>query len=99
MSGSERLVRFELLGQEFQFYTATGEREMDEILSLVRREVEGDEGSRRGNMPASKVAVMACLNIALKYVQLKQEYARYRDDSDTRAAQLSEEIRTRLVSE
>lgn len=99
MSGSERLVRFELLGQEFQFYTATGEKEMDEILSLVRREVEGDGNARRGNVPASKVAVMACLNIALKYVQLKQEYERYRFDSDARAAQLSEEIRIRLVSE
>lgn len=99
MSGSERLVRFELLGQEFQFYTAAAEREMEEILSLVRGEVEGDGDSRRGNIPASKLAVMACLNIASKYVQLKQDFERYRSDNDARAAQLSEEIRSRLVSD
>lgn len=98
MSESERLVRFELLGQEYQFYTAASEAEMDKILSLVREQVEGSAGSRRGTLPASKVAVMACLNMASKYVQLKQEFDNYRSDNETRVAQLSEEIRVNLFT-
>ncbi len=95
MSESERLVRFELLGQQYQFYTAASEAEMESILSLVREQVEGAE-LRRGTLPASKVAMMACLNIASRYVQLKQEFDNYRSESEGRAAQLSEEIRNRL---
>ncbi len=96
MSESERLIRFELLGQEYQFYTAASEAEMGDILSLVREQVEGHAGSRRGNLPASKVAIMACLNVASKYVQLKQEFDDYKVDSETRVAQLSEEIKNSL---
>jgi cell division protein ZapA len=98
MSESERLVRFELLGQEYQFYTAASEAEMENILSLVREQVEGHAGSRKGTLPAGRVAVMACLNMASKYVQLKQEFEKYRSDNETRAAQLSEEIRNSLFT-
>lgn len=96
MSESERLVRFELLGQEYQFYTAASEEEMGDILSLVREEVEGNAGARRGTIPASKVAIMACLNVASKYVLLKQEFEHYKRDRETRTAQLSEEIKNTL---
>lgn len=99
MTGPERLVRFELLGQHFQFYTATSEEEMAEILNLVRQEVEGDGNARRGNIPAGKLAIMACLNIASRYVQLKQEYEGYREENEARASQLSEEIRNSLIPE
>lgn len=98
MSESERLVKFELLGQEYQFYTAAGEVEMENILSLVREQVEGHAGSRKGTLPAGKVAVMACLNMASKYVQLKQEFDKYKMENETRAAQLSEEIRSSLFT-
>lgn len=98
MSESERLVRFELLGQEYKFYTAASEAEMEDILSLVREQVEGNAGSRRGTLPASKVAVMACLNIASKYVQLRQEFDSYKSDNETRFYRLSEEIRNSLFS-
>lgn len=98
MSESERLVRFELLGQEYQFYTAASEVEMESILSLVREQVEGHAGSRKGTLPASKVAVMACLNMASKYVQLKQEFEKYKSENETRAALLSEEIRNSLFT-
>ncbi|MFV0437165.1 MAG: cell division protein ZapA [Desulfopila sp.] len=99
MSEPERLVRFTLLGQEFQFYTAAGEREVDAILSLVREEVEGSGGARRGNLPAGKLAIMACLNVASKYVLLEQEFERYKADNATRVAQLSEEIRSTLATD
>jgi hypothetical protein len=38
------------------------------------------------------------LNMASKYVQLKQEFEKYRSDNETRAAQLSEEIRNSLFT-
>ncbi len=98
MSESERLVRFELLGQEYKFYTAASEADMDDILSLVREQVEGHDGSCRGTLPASKVAVMGCLNIASKYVQLKQEFEDFKADSETRFARLNEEIRISLIA-
>lgn len=98
MAESERLVRFELLGQEYQFYTAASEEEMERILALVREQVEGHVDSRRGTLAASKVAVMACLNMAMKYVQLQHEFDRYKADSENRAAQLSEEIRSNLLA-
>lgn len=98
MAESERLVRFELLGQEYQFYTAASEEEMERILALVRQQVEGYADSRRGTLAAGKVAVMACLNMAMQYFQLQQEFERYKADSETRAAQLSEEIRNNLLA-
>ncbi len=91
MSESERLVRFELLGQEFAFYTAASEEEMQTILALVRDQLEGG-GSPRGTFPAGKVAVLACLNIASKFVQLKNDYDRYKLDVETRFARLNREI-------
>ena len=96
LTEDERLVRFELLGQEYKFYTGASEKELESILSLVREQVEGGAGSRRGTLPASKVAVMACLNIASKYVKIKQEFHDYRSDSETRHARLNEEIRSSL---
>lgn len=92
---SERLVRFELLGQEFAFYTAAGEEEMEGILALVREQLEGKDAPK-GKVPAGKVAILACLNMASKYVQLKREYERYKSDAETRFARLNQEISTSL---
>mgnify|MGYP000050095825 CR=1 FL=1 len=96
MSETERLVRFELFGQEFKFYTAATEAEIDAILTLVREQVEGDLSERTGTLPASKIAVMACLNIASKYVQLKQDFETQKADNESRCYNLSEKIRNSL---
>lgn len=99
MTETERLVEFELLGQNFKFYTAASEEEMRSILSLVRQLVEPDSQSVKGTLPVGKVAVMACLNIAFKYVKLQQEFEEYKRDSEERMVWLNEEIRARLLSD
>ena len=99
MSDNERLVRFELLGQEHTFYTAAPEEEIESILSLVGSLVESDVPSSSGTLPVSKVAILACLNIASRYVKLKQEFAEYKHNSGTRIVRLNEEIRAKLSAE
>ncbi|MGW8193093.1 MAG: cell division protein ZapA [Desulforhopalus sp.] len=99
MSETERLVEFELLGQNFKFYTAASEEEMRAILSLVRQVVESDSNDVTGTLPVGKMAVMACLNIASKYVKLQQEFEEYKRDSEERMVWLNEEIRAKLLSE
>lgn len=96
LSETERLVRFELLGQEYKFYTGASESEMEAILSIVREQVEGGAGAPRGTLPASKVAVMACLNVASKYVKLRQEFEDYKRDTEKRYGRMQEDIRNTL---
>ena len=99
MSNTERLVKFELLGQEYKFYTAASEEELKSILSLVRQLVENGSAQITGTLPVGRVAIMACLNIASQYVKLKQEFDDYRWDSEQRMVRLSEEIRAKLLIE
>lgn len=99
MSNMERLVKFELLGQEYRFYTAASEEELKSILSLVRQLVENGSTQTTGTLTVGRVAIMACLNVASQYVKLKQEFDDYRWDSEQRMVRLSEEIRAKLLSE
>ena len=99
MSDKERLVRFELLGQEHAFYTAAPEEEMESILTLVRNNVGTDSPNIAGTLPVSKVTVLACLNIASLYVKLEQEFEEYKHNSQTRIVRLNEEIRAKLSAE
>ncbi|MBW1637196.1 MAG: cell division protein ZapA [Deltaproteobacteria bacterium] len=99
MSDKERLVQFELLGQEHAFYTAAPEEEIESILSLVRSLVEIDTPKSSGTLPVSKVAILACLNIASRYVKLEQEFEEYREDSGSRIVRLNEEIKAKLYGE
>jgi len=99
MSETERLVKFELLGQEYKFYTASSEEEMRTILALVRQLVESSSPQTSGTLPVGKVAVLACLNIASRYVKLSNEFEGYKRDSEERILRLNEEIRNKLLSE
>ena len=74
MSETERLVKFELLGQEYKFYTAASEEELRAIFSLVRQLVETDSSQNTGTLRVGKVAILACLNIASRYVKLAREF-------------------------
>ena len=65
----ERLVRFELLGQQFAFYTGAPEEEVNEILELVKGLVqENSSAGAGGSIPVSKVAVLASLNLSLIHI-------------------------------
>ena len=96
MADSERLVSFELLGQKFSFYTEADEEEMAAILSLVREQIGGDSVLPSNTVPASKIAMMACLKMASRYLELEREYQSYRSDAETRSARLSQSIKLKL---
>jgi len=98
MSDKERLVRFTLLGQEYTFYTGASEEEMDEILGLVKKLVE-EGSSARGTIPASKVAILACLNIASRYIKLREDFERYKVENEMRACNLIDQIDASLAPE
>ena len=99
MSDNERLVRFELLGQEHSFYTAASEEEIQSIFSLVSGLVESGSPHSKGTLPVSKIAILACLNIASRYVKLKREFEEYRHSSGARIVRLNEEISAKLFGE
>ena len=99
MSDKERLIRFTLLGQEYTFYTGASEEEMDEILSLVKKLVEEGTNGSGGTIPASKVAILACLNIASRYIKLREDFERYKMKSEIRAGNLIDQIDASLIPE
>ncbi|MBU0946578.1 MAG: cell division protein ZapA [Proteobacteria bacterium] len=96
----ERLVRFELLGQPFAFYTGAPEEEVNEILQMVKGLVlENSSSDIAGSISVSKVAVLASLNMASKYVELKRDFEAYKDDMETRLLRLTEQISGELAEE
>ena len=93
----ERLVRFELLGHEFAFYTAAPEEEVDEIVKLVTDLVhENSPSQASGSIALGKVAVLASLNIASRYVELKRDFKLYRKETEDRLASLGGHIEETL---
>lgn len=97
MAENERLVEFELLGQQFKFYTAASEEEMARILSMIRDVVEEDTTKGTGTLPVGKIAVLACLNMASRLVREQDAQDLYRDETEKRMAKLSDDIRGCLV--
>ncbi len=94
----ERLVRFELIGHEFAFYTAAPEEEVDEIILMVTDLVRENSGSSKsGSIPVGKIAVLASLNIASQYVELKRDFAKYKQDTDERLLKLGGQIAEQLI--
>ncbi|PLX49514.1 MAG: cell division protein ZapA [Desulfobulbaceae bacterium] len=72
----ERVVKFEVLGQEYPLYTDAPEEDVQEILGLVKSQLEGQ--GHRSSLPVNKVAILASLNMAGKYVRLKRDFEEYR---------------------
>ncbi len=95
MPESERLVQFSLLGQEYKFYTGASEEEMNAILALVKKLVADNSGTG-GVVPVNKVAVLACLNIASRYVKLKNEFEDYKKDTEERISHINKDISDRI---
>lgn len=96
----ERLVRFELLGQQFAFYTGAPEEEVNEILQMVRDLVlENSSSEVAGSIPVSKIAVLASLNMASRYVELKRDFETYKSEVESRLFRLSEQISEELAGE
>jgi len=96
MVEQERQVRIELLGQEYRFFTAASDEELEAILSLVRGLVETDATPHRGTLVSVRVVTLACLNIASQYVRLKSEFDRFRLENSRRLHEITAAVENDL---
>jgi cell division protein ZapA len=86
----ERLVKFVVLGQEYPLHTDAPEEEVQEILDLVKSQLENN--SKVSTLMPTKLAVLASLNMAGKFVRLKREFEQYRVENDRKLSMLVEKI-------
>jgi len=88
----ERLVSFKVLGQEYPLYTDAPEKDVQEILSLVKTQLENVGQASQHVLPANKIGILTSLNIASKYVKMKREYEEYKQRVEEQIALLSDKI-------
>ncbi|MDG4477088.1 cell division protein ZapA [Thiovibrio frasassiensis] len=88
----ERLVTFKVLGQEYPLYTDAPEKDVQEILSLVKMQLENVGQASQHVLPANKIGILTSLNIASKYVKMKREYEEYKQRVEEKIILLSEKI-------
>ena len=96
MSELERLVRFSLLGQEYSFYTGASEEELEKILGLVKKMIEENGSAMPGTLPTGRIAIMACLNIASRFMKLGQDFEKYKAETNERLAILNRKLEVEL---
>jgi cell division protein ZapA len=92
----ERLVKFEVLGQEYPLYTDAPEEDIEEILHLVKMQIENTSKSSKSTLPANKVAVLTSLNMAGKYVRLKRDFEQYKQQMSELVERLTSVIQNSL---
>ena len=92
----ERLVKFEVLGQEYPLYTDAPEEDIEEILHLVKMQIENLSKSSKSLLPANKVAVLTSLNMAGKYVRLKRDFEQYEQQMSVLVDRLTSVIENSL---
>lgn len=73
----EHLVKFEVFGQEYQLSTDASDSDVNEIIQLVKNQLESYSQSA-SSLPANKLAILASLNMAGKYVKLKREFEEFK---------------------
>jgi len=95
----ERLVKLEVLGQEYPLYTDADEEDIEEILHLVKMQIENNSKSSKKALPANKVAVLTSLNMAGKYVRLKRDFEQYKQETAELVARLTSVIEKSLADE
>ena len=78
----ERLVQFELFGQDFSFYTDASEEDVVRIIDLVREELGADQSKKTAQIPSSKMLILGCLKIAAKCVQVEKDFETFRAQQD-----------------
>jgi cell division protein ZapA len=92
----ERLVKLEVLGQEYPLYTDAPEEDIEEILQLVKMQIESNSKSSKSALPANKVAVLTSLNMAGKYVRLKRDFEQYKQEMSELVERLTSVIENSL---
>jgi cell division protein ZapA (FtsZ GTPase activity inhibitor) len=92
----ERLVKFKVLGQEYPLYTDAPEDEVEEILQLVKIQIEKSAQGSPHMLPANKLAVLSSLNMAGKYVKLRKDFEQYKRAVDLFSENLAQKINSAL---
>ena len=93
--GTERLIKFEVFGQEYTLHTTAPEDEVREILQLVRSQFEKVSPSP-ARMVSDKIAVLTCLNMAGEMVKLKRELNSLKKAADENIVALTKRIESYL---
>lgn len=88
----ERLVTFKVLDQEYPLYTDAPEKDVQEVLALVKTQLEYAGQASQPVLSANKLGILTSLNIASKYVKLKKEYEEYKQLVEVKISLLSEKI-------
>jgi cell division protein ZapA len=86
----ERLVKFEIFGQEYPLHTDAPEDDVREILDLVKSQMEMHTKSSK-ILPV-KIAVLVSLNMAAMYVRLKRDHERLQRREDIKICNLVSQI-------
>lgn len=86
----ERLVKFEIFGQEYPLNTDAPEEDVREILDLVKSQMEMHAKSAK-ILPV-KIAVLVTLNMAAKYVRLKRDHERLKNKENNAISQMISQI-------
>ena len=86
----ERLVKFEICGQEYPLHTDAPEDDVREILDLVKSQMEVHTKSSK--ILSVKIAVLVSLNMAAKYVRLKRDFERLQQREDKKICDLVSQI-------
>lgn len=92
----ERLVRFQLFGQEFTFYSNASEEEVASVIELLRQELESGDKLSRSSVPSNKMLVLGCLRMAAKYVQLHREFEAFQETQKARLGHLADRVASKL---
>lgn len=90
----ERLVKFEIFGQEYPLHTDAPEDDVREILDLVKSQME--RHTKSSKILPVKIAVLVSLNMAAKYVRLKRDHERMLLREEKRVGALISQIESSL---
>ncbi len=87
-----RLVTFEVLGQKFPLYTEASDEDVQEILEMVRSQMEEQVGGSVNVLPSNKAAILTSLNVASEYVKLKKDFAKHREKLNESVTRITKKI-------
>ena len=88
-----RIITVEILGQEFQFRVASQREDAQDVVNYLKAKVE-EAQARVKNISDHKIIMLAALDIASDYYQVKKEFEDYRGVMIEKSKRLIEVIDT-----
>lgn len=88
-----RIITVEILGQEFQFRVAPQREDAQDVVNYLKTKVE-EVQARVKNISDHKIIMLAALDIASDYYQIKKEFEDYRGLMTEKSKRLIEVIDT-----